>query len=219
MKLFPDCQGNITLPPSPLRRKMVGGNVVFQQAFRGGCTSADAETSESEGYYLVKTRLAFPFNELLLRCKGSRRIETNYLVLLAPEIKRIHELGPDTRLEWDDLGLLTRSFSNPEQILESWKGKFSFREEDNVAGTKGLRSPQIGALHAAAAHFAVGKNFEPATVVLPTGTGKTETILSMQVYKRLQRTLVIVPSDALRTQISRKFLTLGVYCPMLKSSH
>ncbi|ACL74454.1 DEAD/DEAH box helicase [Ruminiclostridium cellulolyticum] len=210
MKLFPDWQGKITLPLSPLRREVVGGNAVCQQAFRGGDTIAEAEALDNEGYYLVKTRLLFPFNELLLRRKGTRHIETNYLVLLAPDLKRIYELGPDTRLEWDDLGLLTRSFRNPEQILESWKGKFSFREEDNVTGAKGLRPPQIGALHAIAAHFAVGKNFEPATVVLPTGTGKTETMLSMQVYKRLLRTLVIVPSDALRTQIYKKFLTLGV---------
>jgi len=114
MKLFPDWQGNITLPPSPLRKERVGGNTVFQQAFRGRCTSADAETLDSEGYYLIRTRLASPFNELLLRRKGSRLIETNYLVLLAPELKKIHELGPNTRLEWDDLGLLTRSFSSPE---------------------------------------------------------------------------------------------------------
>jgi superfamily II DNA or RNA helicase len=188
----------------------VGGNAIFQQAFRGGCTNAEVETLENEGYYLVKTLMAFPFNELLLRRKGSRRIETNYLVLFAPELNKIYELGQDTRLEWDDLGLLISSFSNPEHVLENWKGKFSFREEDNVAGIKGLRSPQIGALHALAAHYSVGTSFEPATVILPTGTGKTETMLSLQVYKRLPRTLVIVPSDALRTQISSKFLTLGV---------
>jgi hypothetical protein len=73
---------------------------VFQQAFRGVCTSAEAETSEARGYYLVRTGLSFPFNEMLLRLKGSRRIETdnNYLVLLAPELRRLHELGLDTRL-------------------------------------------------------------------------------------------------------------------------
>ncbi|NBJ17021.1 MAG: DEAD/DEAH box helicase [Dehalobacter sp. 4CP] len=210
MRLFPDWQGKVTLPPSPLRREIVGGNAVFQQAFQGVCTSAQAETTENEGNYLIKTSLEFPFNELLLRRKGSRRIETNCLVLFAPDLKRIHELGPDTQLKWDDLGLLLDKFSNPEQILENWKGKFSFREEDNEVGAKGLRPPQIGALHAIAAHFTVGKSFEPATVVLPTGTGKTETMLSFQIYKRLLRTLVIVPSNTLRTQISGKFLSLGI---------
>jgi len=188
----------------------VGGNVVFQQAFRGGCTTADASVSETKGHYLVRTRLAYPFNELMLRRKGARRVENNNLVLSAPGLESIDELGPDTRLEWDDLGLLSEKFSTPEQILESWKDKFSFREEDREDRKKGLRPPQIGALHAISAHFAVGTNFEPATIVMPTGTGKTETMLSMQIYRRLPRTLVIVPSDALRTQISDKFVTLGV---------
>lgn len=45
---------------------------------------------------------------------------------------------------------------------------------------------------------------------MPTGTGKTETMLSALVSKRLSKLLVVVPTDALRTQISRKFLTLGI---------
>lgn len=210
MSLFADWHGKVTLPPTPLRKEDVGGNSVSQQAFRGVCTTARASASDIKGHTLIKTRLAYPFNEVLLRHKGVRRVETSYLVLSAPELSDLDQLGPDTRLQWDDPGLLLRSFSTPEQVLESWKDKFFFREEDSEAGTPGLRPPQIGALHAIAAHFAVGKRFEPATVVLPTGTGKTETMLSLQVYKRLARTLVIVPSDALRNQISGKFLTLGV---------
>ncbi len=212
MKLFPDWQGNITLPPTSLRRELVGKNAVFQQAFRGLCTSAVIEESEEGHYYVIRTSLAFPFDEILLRLKGTRRIETNNekLVLLAPELRRLRELVTDTKLKWDDLGLLNSRFATPEQVIESWKGKFSFREENDGDGTKGLRPPQLGALHALSAHFAVGNSFEPATVVLPTGTGKTETMLSLQVYKRLSRTLVIVPSDALRTQISKKFMSLGV---------
>ena len=212
MKLFPDWQGNITLPPSPLRKEAVGSNIVSQQAFRGLCTSAVIEACEDGHYYIITTNLAFPFDEILLRLKGSRRIEINNerLVLLAPELRRLPDLGAGTRLKWDDLGLLFNRFTTPEQVLESWKGKFFFREENSEDGTKGLRPPQLGALHALSAHFAVGKRFEPATVVLPTGTGKTETMLSLQVYKRLPKTLVIVPSDALRIQISKKFMSLGV---------
>ena len=37
---------------------------------------------------------------------------------------------------------------------------------------KGLRLPQIGAIHAIHAHWSV--SHEPATIVMPTGTGKTE---------------------------------------------
>lgn len=162
------------------------------------------------GHSLVQTRLNPPFDALLLRRKGARRAQTKYLVVSAPDLGDTADLGPETRLVWDDLGLLTGNFSAPEQILESWKDRFLFREEDPDAGTNGLRPPQVGALHAIAAHFSVGSDFEPATVVLPTGTGKTETMLSLLVYRRLKRTLVIVPSDTLRTQIADKFVSLGV---------
>src|SRR5262249_9293375 len=53
-------------------------------------------------------------------------------------------------------------------------------------------------------------NVDPATVVLPTGVGKTETMISVLVAERCPRLLVVVPTDALRTQIAEKFLTLGL---------
>jgi hypothetical protein len=43
--------------------------------------------------------------------------------------------------------------------------------------------------------------------VLQTGPGKTETMLATQVYRRLDRSLVFVPSDALRRQIAKKFIS------------
>ena len=50
---------------------------------------------------------------------------------------------------------------------------------------------------------------EPITIVMPTGTGKTETMLAAFAHTPA-RTLVIVPTDALRNQIGSKFVTLGV---------
>jgi superfamily II DNA or RNA helicase len=49
-----------------------------------------------------------------------------------------------------------------------------------------------------------------ATIVMPTGTGKTETMLSILVSMSCPRLLVVVPTDALRTQLAAKFLTLGL---------
>lgn len=97
-----------------------------------------------------------------------------------------------------------------ETVRESWSGAFTFVAEREEAGviTMGLRPPQIGALHAILAHWSITN--VPATVVMPTGTGKTETMLALMIAERLKRVLVIVPSDALREQISGKFLTLGV---------
>ncbi len=45
---------------------------------------------------------------------------------------------------------------------------------------------------------------------MPTGTGKTETILSIVIADAFERTLVVVPSDALRGQIADKFTQLGL---------
>ena len=74
-------------------------------------------------------------------------------------------------VEWDSLGKLASFASTPEDVVKSGKNKFRFTLEDETTGTDGLRAPQFGALHAISAHFSVGKQFDPATVVLPTGTG------------------------------------------------
>jgi superfamily II DNA or RNA helicase len=95
-----------------------------------------------------------------------------------------------------------------QEILASWRGAFSYTQEDLALDVKGLRAPQIGALHAIHAHWAVSN--EPATIVMPTGTGKTETMLSILLSASCPKLLVIVPTDALRTQIADKFITLGI---------
>ncbi|TIR44567.1 MAG: DEAD/DEAH box helicase, partial [Mesorhizobium sp.] len=51
---------------------------------------------------------------------------------------------------------------------------------------------------------------EPATIVMPTGTGKTETMLAIYAHERFERLMVVVPTDALRDQIAGKFETMGV---------
>ena len=91
-------------------------------------------------------------------------------------------------------------------VADALAGSFRFVEESN--STSGLRAPQLGALHAVLAHRSTEEH-EPITIVMPTGTGKTETMLAAYCYEP-SRTMVIVPSDALRTQIAAKFVTLGV---------
>lgn len=95
-----------------------------------------------------------------------------------------------------------------DAILKSWQGAFSYAEEDPAKGIVGLRSPQIGAVHAIHAHWTTSDT--TATIVMPTGTGKTETMLSILVSARCRKLLVVVPTDALRSQIARKFETLGI---------
>lgn len=96
----------------------------------------------------------------------------------------------------------------------AWDGKFRFRSETPnddgfvTPGNEGLRPPQVGALHAVGAHWSLYT--QPATIVMPTGTGKTETMLSVLAAYVRKPLLVVVPSDPLRSQTARKFLTLGL---------
>lgn len=94
----------------------------------------------------------------------------------------------------------------PAQVVESHRGAFEFRsfEEPNS-----LRRPQIGALHSIMGYWSSGLN-TPGIVVMPTGTGKTETMLALLVAARPGLLLVIVPTVALRDQIAGKFESLGV---------
>ncbi len=82
-----------------------------------------------------------------------------------------------------------------QAVRESWINQFSYKGDgDDSCG--GLRTPQRGALHAIASHWTLGGSL--ATVVMPTGTGKTETMLSVMVSQRCECLLVVVPSRALR---------------------
>ena len=93
-----------------------------------------------------------------------------------------------------------------KEIANSWQGKFHFNKE--TGNSPGLRSPQIGALHALMAHVEDGE--DRAIVVMPTGTGKTETMLAFLIANVCEKVFVIVPSDALRSQTNKKFKELGL---------
>jgi hypothetical protein len=98
---------------------------------------------------------------------------------------------------------------HPQDTLESFRDAFAFRKADPARNVDGLRAPQLGGLHAVLGYWATHAE-EAATVVMPTGTGMTDTMLAIYCESRLPRLLVIVPSDALRDQIANKFETLGV---------
>jgi len=98
--------------------------------------------------------------------------------------------------------------ATPQDVLSSWENKFKFIKEDIENNIRGLRPPQIGALYSILAH--VQNPGERGIVVMPTGTGKTETMLSALVANGCSKLLIAVPSDSLRTQLSNKFITLGL---------
>jgi hypothetical protein len=102
-----------------------------------------------------------------------------------------------------------------DDVLSSWRDQFTTREgalaTDSTAESPGLRKPQVGALYAALAHAT--SSTQPATIVMPTGTGKTETMLAIYAHDRIPRLMVVVPTDALREQIANKMAVKPLAAP------
>ena len=102
----------------------------------------------------------------------------------------------------------SENLMEPEAVIASWDNALYLKTENLEQGTKGLRNPQLGGIYASLAYWTHSKKI--ATVVMPTGTGKTETMLSLLILTKCPRLLIIVPTDPLREQISRKFIELGI---------
>lgn len=98
-----------------------------------------------------------------------------------------------------------------DEITASWEDAFRYHAESRAAdgsvAAPGLRPPQLGALHALGAHWSLYR--DAATVVMPTGTGKTEVVLAALIAHGCAPVLVVVPSGALRDQTAEKFTELG----------
>ncbi|MBK1856035.1 DEAD/DEAH box helicase family protein [Verrucomicrobiaceae bacterium 5K15] len=109
-------------------------------------------------------------------------------------------------------GAMKGSYSIRGCVTRTNDKKTSFFEGVNLHGRgKGdwkLRPAQLGAVHSLLAHWSLST--EPATVVLPTGTGKTETMLVTTLVDQAARTLVIVPTKDLKDQIAEKFMSWGM---------
>ena len=178
------------------------------------CRAAALKTSRG-----IVTKLSLsllPSQTLLIGRRSENDLfETSSLFLTDDDFRVSgNTLIPSKRAKWSkhpdilpgDIGSLSG------QATSSWTTGINFvteiRDRDGQIVRKGLRTPQIGALHAVAAHWSVSN--KPALVVMPTGTGKTEVMLACMVMRCPQRLLVLVPTDALRQQTFRKFLHLGM---------
>jgi len=211
MTLFPkNWSGTVVMPALKVRNERIGGNTIFHFPTQSIKTAARLVNSDHEGHEKLETELPVPFKEILLRRRRARKIESELPVLTMSDDLEPDQWPDNLELNWEDDRPIYELFRTPENIRASWKKQFVFSEGSDRDGTVGLRKPQLGALHAIAAHFAVGGTDDDATVVLPTGTGKTETMLSALAYMRPQKLMVIVPSDALRTQIGNKFKVFGI---------
>lgn len=210
MSLFPIWRGEILVPNSGTVKERVGGNIITHTLFEPFWTKAEIFSSEIVGHEIIRTPCRPPFDEMYIRLRGARKKSLEKLVLASTSELRLSSTTQtleDFSLENSDI---ISDLNNPETLRASWAESFLFRQANMDLKIDGLRRPQIGALHAISAHFAVGHDFEEATIVLPTGTGKTETMLASLVYGQLEKLLVVVPSEALRKQITTKFEQLGI---------
>lgn len=129
--------------------------------------------------------------------RGAHNDVDGPLTAVVPVVHSSH-----SRVQWRG----SQALSAPGDVLRSYVGAIGFREPGEPGS---LRRPQVGALHSVIGYWSSGLT-EPGIVVMPTGTGKTETMLALFVATRPERLLVIVPTSALRDQIAGKFTTLGI---------
>lgn len=214
MDLFEPLRINLTLPLKSACPKRIGGNLVYKTLLRATEIDAQVKDAEFPGYLELDTGLRPPLNIVYLKKSDSKgRCRSDVLALKAKDDFSLETWSKDIQLSWEQFPE-NEFATEPNQIINFWRNQFQFKEEDSEHGFPGLRKPQLGALHAIAGYFSTDLQVEPATVVLPTGTGKTETMLATMVYQQCEKILLIVPSDSLRTQISKKFIDLG-YLPEL----
>lgn len=210
MSLIEKWSGVITLPILQALPKKVGGNTISHVGQLSRPLEGKLFQTTDSSHFVFKTDELAPFNEILIRKKNSAKtLDNNKLALVCVEALSLSTLNEKTKFKWEHAKAFYDIYNDPRKIVESWKGCFQFKLENEDTGEPGLRKPQIGALHAISSYYTNPVKGEPANIVLPTGTGKTETMLANLIYNRCEKVLVLVPSNALRGQVTAKFNGLG----------
>lgn len=190
----------IRLPELVVEQKKIGNNKIIQFAQSEEIVEINISPHKPTTY-LLRDKIG---REFYLKLPNSKIKFKNKNVLKVKDLSKIEELNEESKLVWE---IYTAQVTpkDPNEIRDSWRNKFHFKEEDiDVAG---LRKAQLGAIHAISSHWTVSKGC--GTVVMPTGTGKTEVMLSTLVYSQCDKILVLVPSSILRKQMLDKFSSLG----------
>ncbi len=179
----------------------------YQQGKLKGCLIEDGESENSILAVSNKVMLSDTFKRVLMVRHSVSSI--NERILLDPQVEK-YWLRPipltnlqNPQINWEE---------HLKEIHQSWLNQLFFREEIKDENKEilqtGLRQPQVGAIHATLAHWTI--SHEPATIVMPTGTGKTDTMVALLIAKQCRRVLVVVPTDPLREQIAAKFSSFGI---------
>ncbi|MBW3225394.1 DEAD/DEAH box helicase family protein [Marinobacter adhaerens] len=208
MGLFPNMHVTLTLPEHKVCSRKIEGNLIERFGSLRMTINVSVEDGGNKGLLKLTSDLAPPFDTIyLVQWRRKPKIPENVPCLRLKNSCDIKDIDEDTEFVW--VQYPCTADHSPHEILETWKGGFHFIEDDPAAEVSGLRRPQLGALHSIAAHFSTDEKVQPATVVLPTGTGKTETMIAAMVYLRLSPILLVVPSNSLREQLFEKFINFG----------
>lgn len=192
----------LTLPKISRLIDEIGSNQIWQ--FLGEQTTIDNVQIISTDPFLIQSE---GVNYLLTSNKNYQDDTIDYILLTSKIPRRADfNAGRINILRWLKHPLFQTI--TPEDVVATWVDKFKFIKENEQLNIKGLRPPQVGALYSILAH--IHNADDKAIVVMPTGTGKTETMLATLISNCCKKLLVSVPSDSLRTQIAHKFITLGL---------
>lgn len=183
----------IKIPQYIIKNSYMSGNNIFQLGFEG--LNEDVKLYECEDGYLLKTIL----DEDILITNQNRRFKNYKYVLKYKD----SELNEETELKW----FKYVQDEDIERIKELYEANYKIKKEiienDDIIRV-GLRTPQVGAIHAILSNITNPK-YKEGIVVMPTGTGKTEVMLTTFLSEEIKRLIVITPSNALREQIGNKF--------------
>ncbi len=189
--------------PKLLKQKRFGKNVINHFVM-------DTSHVRVKSMELQNEQLLVTLEDESVLCiihEAKRKKIPAYAKVLTASVKPTLKLLADNSVEYKWLKFPGIDTFNPEIVRQSWWNKFHFVEEDLSQNIMGLRKPQIAAIYNILSHWKVGEGI--GTVVMPTGTGKTETMLSALIANRCEKLLVTVPTDPLREQIADKFIELG----------
>lgn len=194
----------IAVPAFVVDTKKIGKDRIVQLGSAAEQVEAELVAS-GEKHLIVRDNLGRDFAIAFKGCRSQ----------FAPEVRVLKFQHSETEADKIDASTNFKWHSHPSRsdpttadaILKSWIGQFILKEESRLQQGDGFRLPQIGAIHAIAAHWTVSN--ECGTVVMPTGTGKTEVMISAALYGGCTRVLVLVPSNSLRSQTVEKFSRLG----------
>jgi hypothetical protein len=211
----------LRLPARFIIEGSIRGNPLRQIAAKAGYYDGTLEPADLKRLSAFRFALQSGTSILIVAKKTTAEVGDESLLLVpeaesADAIRDVLERDGGTWLSPRPRRPLTLSDQDArticDDVLSSWRDQFTPREgaleTDDAAERPGLRKPQVGALYAALAHAT--SSTQPATIVMPTATGKTETMLAIYAHGRIPRLMVVVPTDALREQIANKMATMGV---------